>query len=97
MTKNNFKKKDIIKTISDKTGLSNNFSKTVVDEIIQIMTILVRKKNLNLKNIGSFSKVFKKERMGRNPKTKETFPISSRFSIRFTPSKKLLTIINNTL
>ncbi len=97
MTKNNFKKIDIIKTLSEKTGFSNNFSKVVVDEIIEIMIILIRKKNLNLKNIGKFSKVFKKERMGRNPKTKEAFPISSRFSIRFTPSKKLQTVINNRL
>ena len=51
--------------------------------------------NLNLKNLGSFKIVHKKERMGRNPKTKEAFLISSRKSISFTPSKKIINKLNN--
>ena len=36
----------------------------------------------------------KKERLGRNPKTREEFIISSRKSISFTISKKILNNLN---
>ena len=50
--------------------------------------------NFTLKNIGSFKKKDKKERIGRNPKTKEEFIIHSRKSISFTSSTKLLEKLN---
>ena len=46
------------------------------------------------KNRGSFKIVDKKERTGRNPKTKELFLINARKSIVFKASKKLLKSIN---
>ena len=42
-----------------------------------------------LKNVGTFKLIHKKKRIGRNPKTKEEFLISSRKSVSFTVSKKI--------
>ena len=46
-------------------------------------------------NIGSFRLLNKNERVGRNPKTSETFKISARSSISFKASKKLIKDLNN--
>ena len=42
------------------------------------MIEIINKDKLNLKNFGSFKILKKKERLGRNPKTKEEFIISAR-------------------
>ena len=85
----NFNKQDIINNLSYKTGYSINLSKKLINDFIDIIVINIRDGNLNLKNIGSYKLIHKNERIGRNPKTKEEFIISSRKSIRFIPSKKL--------
>ena len=85
----NFNKQDIINHLSNKTGYSINLSKKLINDFIDIIIINIRDGNLNLKNIGSYKLIHKNERIGRNPKTKEEFIISSRKSIRFIPSKKL--------
>ena len=84
-----FIKADLAKNLSIKTGLSFNYSKKIIDDIIHIILSNLKKGNLSLKNVGSFKKITKKERMGRNPKTKEEFIISSRKSITFKPSNKI--------
>ncbi len=95
MHSKNFKKIDIIKKLSLKTGFSVNFSKKVIDDLIKILIQNLKKDRLNLKNMGSFKLIHKKERIGRNPKTKETFIISERKSVNFYPSKKILNKLNN--
>ena len=54
----------------------------------------INKGNFGLKNIGIFKIIYKKERLGRNPKTGEDFIISKRNSISFKPSKNLTKSIN---
>jgi len=95
--KTNIKKIDLAKELKIKTGFSSNFSKKLIDDLIEIFIEVIKTGDLNLKNIGSFKIINKKERMGRNPKTKEEFIISSRKSISFIPSKKLLQNINKFL
>ena len=46
-------------------------------------------RHADIKNIGSFKVLDKKERLGRNPKTLETFKIKERKSVSFIASKKL--------
>lgn len=89
MLNKNSIKIDIIKDLSNKTGFSKNFSKKLIDDLIKILTINIKEGDLNLKNIGTFKTIFKKERIGRNPKTKEEFKISARKSISFKQSSKL--------
>ena len=75
MLKNNLKKIDIIKNLSKKTGYSINFSKKIINELIGIISENLKTDNFNLKGLGSFKIISKRERLGRNPKTKEEFLI----------------------
>ena len=94
MNKNNFTKKNIVDDLSENTGFSTNYSKKIINDFIFIISEEIKNNNFNLKNIGSFRLIDKNERLGRNPKTNEKFIISSRKSISFTVSKKILSILN---
>ena len=89
MLKNNIKKEDLIKNLTKETGYPLTLSKKIINDLISIIIENIKNGNLNLKNLGTFKIIHKKERIGRNPKTKEEFLISSRKSISFSPSKKI--------
>ena len=89
------KKIDLIKNLSNKTGFSSNYSKKIIDDLIEIIIKNIKTGNLNLKNIGKFTLINKKQRIGRNPKTKEEFKIIPRKSISFSLSKKILDKLND--
>tara|TARA_Y100001958_G_C21065406_1_gene426824 strand:- start:377 stop:679 length:303 start_codon:yes stop_codon:yes gene_type:complete len=92
----NLGKKEISKNINSTIGLSSNNIKKISDEIIQIVTdILINQKKINIKNFGSFKIDHKKERLGRNPKTKEEFIINERNVIKFKLSNYLKQKIND--
>ena len=94
MSKNNFTKNDIIKNLSKKTGFSILLSNKLIDDFLNVSIESIKINQLNLRNIGTIKLIYKKERLGRNPKTKEEFIISARKSISFTPSKKILAALN---
>ena len=94
MRTNSFTKIDIIKNLNREKGFSSNFSKKIVNDLIDVLINEIKTGQLNLKNLGSFKIKNKSERIGRNPKTKEKFLISARKSITFYPSKNILIEIN---
>tara|TARA_B100000963_G_scaffold344939_1_gene348308 strand:- start:1232 stop:1519 length:288 start_codon:yes stop_codon:yes gene_type:complete len=94
MSKKNITKIIIAKNLSLKTGFSINFSKRLIDDLIICITESIKTEKLNLKNLGTFKIINKKERTGRNPKTKEQFVISARKTISFIPSKKISIELN---
>ena len=49
----------------------------------------IKKGDFNLKNIGTFKLIEKKEREGRNPMTGERFIISERKTVVFNSSKNM--------
>ena len=88
MLNDNYKKKNLISNLSKKTGYSINFSKKLVNDLMEILVEnIIKSDKLNIKNIGSFNLINKKKRIGRNPKTKEEFIIRARKSISFSLSK----------
>ena len=89
----NIKKEDFIKILNSKIGLSLNFSKKITDDYVKILYENIKSGNFILKNVGTFKIIKKKQRKGRNPKTKQEFLITARKVIRFIPSNKLK--INN--
>ena len=95
MIKNSFTKNIIVRSLSAKTGFSHNYSKKLVNDFLKIILKNITKKRLLLKNIGTFKLIKKKERLGRNPKNKKEYVISSRKSVSFVPSKKITDILNN--
>ncbi len=90
-----FKKIDLSKNISKKIGVSVSLSKKLTEDLLEILSNKIKDNDLNLKNVGSFRIIYKKDRIGRNPKTKEEFMIRSRKSISFTASKNLIEKMNN--
>ena len=94
MLSNNLQKKNIIKELSIKTGFSNKFAKKLIADLLEILILNIKSGHLNLKNVGTFNIIKKKKRIGRNPKTKEEFIITSRKTISFTCSKKILNDLN---
>ena len=96
MNKKTFKKIDIIKEISNISGLPVNLIKKIVNDYLIMLTYKIKKdRDFSIKNFGSFKIIDKKERVGRNPKTKEEFIITARKSISFTASKNLLKNVNS--
>tara|TARA_B100000575_G_C22641422_1_gene395009 strand:+ start:281 stop:556 length:276 start_codon:yes stop_codon:yes gene_type:complete len=85
----NLTKIDIIKDLSNKTGFSKNYSKKIVDSLVKYLILNIKSGSFSLKNVGKFNIIYKKQRIGRNPKTKKEFIISARNSISFTPSKNI--------
>ena len=96
MSKGNLKKKDIVKNLRDITGFSYNLSKTLIDDLIYIIIENIKNDNFYLKNVGSFKLIKKKERFGRNPKTKKEYLISSRKTLKFIVSSNIKDKLNLT-
>ena len=94
MFKINLTKIDLINKLSFITGYSKIFSEKLVNDLVEIIVQNIKSDNFRLKNVGTFKLLQKKERIGRNPKTKEEFLITSRKQISFTPSKKITENIN---
>ena len=93
--KKNLSKKDISKNIESIIGFSSQKIQKITNDIIElIIKILINQKKINIKNFGSFILVHKKDREGRNPKTKEKFKIISRNTVKFKVSDLLKQKIN---
>ena len=75
-------------------ALATNASKKIIDDLIIAFSENIKNNKLILKNIGRFKILNKSERLGRNPKTGESFIIKKRKSISFITSEKLIKKIN---
>ena len=95
--KKNFTRKDLTDKVFQNMGFSKNVSQTIIDELFDyLVSELVISNKIKISSFGSFEVVKKKERIGRNPKTKEQAMISARKIVRFKPSLLLKDMINNT-
>ena len=92
----NLTKKDIIKSIYLQIGLSKKIIDLFLEDIIKILTNSIKEnKKVKISSFGTFVVRNKKNRIGRNPKTKEEKKISERNVLLFKPSKELKKYINN--
>ena len=96
MIKKNFTRKDLSNSIYKELGFSKNFSSTIVDNFFEILIQhLVKFRKIKISSFGTFEVINKKERIGRNPKTKEVAKITSRKVVKFRPSMIFKKKINN--
>ncbi len=87
MQKKNFTKKDISNEIYKKLGFSKNFSSGFIDTFIEsIISEVIKNDKIKITSFGTFKVLKKKERIGRNPKTKEKALITSRKALKFSAS-----------
>ena len=95
MTRINLTKKEIVNSIYMQIGFSKNISETLLEDIFElILNNLIEHKKLKIAKFGTFILRKKKQRIGRNPKTKESKIISARNVILFKPSKEFKKYIN---
>ena len=83
----NFTRKNLINIIYKNVGFSKNFSSKLIDNFFDTLTLEIIKSNkVKITNFGTFTVNHKKERVGRNPKTKVEAKISSRKVVKFKPA-----------
>ena len=95
MKRINLTKKDIINSIYMQIGFSKRISDNLLEDIFDIiLNNIIKNKKVKIAKFGTFSLRNKKQRVGRNPKTKERKVISARNVILFKASKELKEYIN---
>ena len=95
MLKKNFTRKTLSNKIYQKIGFSKNYSSIIVDNFFEsLMSELKKSKKIKISTFGTFKIINKKERIGRNPKTKIEAKISARKVVTFKPSSFVKKRIN---
>ena len=90
MVKKNFTRKDLSNKIYQDLGFSKNLSSKIVDNFFEILISGIIKSNkIKISSFGTFSVSNKKERIGRNPKTKIAAKITPRKVVKFKSSSLL--------
>ena len=90
----NLSKKNIIKNISFEADLSLSDAASIMELFLLLVKTKSKSKAVKISNFGSFS--FKKtpKRLGRNPKTKDSYIIPQLSKLNFKPSNKIKEKIN---
>ena len=87
MVKKNFTRKDLSNKIYQNLGFSKNFSSTIIDNFfVIIVQEILKSEKVKISSFGTFKVINKKERIGRNPKTKIEAKIVPRKVVKFKPS-----------
>jgi len=86
---------DLCEAVFNEVGLSRTESAEIVEAILEeICSHLETGDNVKLSSFGTFAVREKGERIGRNPKTGEEVPITSRRVLVFRPSHVLREQVN---
>ena len=87
MFKKNFTRKNLTDKVYQNIGFSKNFSSSLIDDFFEtIISELIKSNKIKISSFGTFEVINKKERIGRNPKTKIEAKISARKIVKFKPS-----------
>lgn len=83
-------KKEIVKSISDKTGLTQLQIKQIVQLTFDgIIETLLEEKRVELRNFGVFQVKSRKARKARNPRTGRQVDVPEKFVVTFKPGKEM--------
>ncbi|MCA9139657.1 MAG: integration host factor subunit beta [Planctomycetales bacterium] len=81
-------KKDIVRTISDEIGLTQQQTKKIVQRTFDsIIDSLVREGRIELRNFGVFEVKTRAARRARNPRTGEEVVVPEKHVVTFKPGK----------
>jgi len=95
MLKKNFTRKDLSNNVHQKLGFSKNLSSLLIDDFFEsLVSELVKGNKIKISSFGTFLVVDKKERIGRNPKTKVEAKIMARKIVKFKLSNKFKVKLN---
>ena len=92
----NITRKKLYNRIHQNLGFSKNISSQIVDDFFELLIDeLIKKNEVKISSFGTFKVIDKKERIGRNPKTRVVAKICARKIVKFKPSLKTKEKINN--
>ena len=87
MIKKNLTRKNLSSKIYQTIGFSKNFSSVIIDNFFEsLVEELINENKVKISSFGTFKVINKKERIGRNPKTKVEVKIAPRKVVTFKPS-----------
>ena len=88
-------KKDIVKALRAKTGLSEKEATLALTSLVEVVTeALVEGKSVRLTDFGTFKTEHRKERKGRNPQDGKEIMIAATHVVKFNLFEKVKTAIN---
>lgn len=91
-------RQDLAESVYREIGLSRSESSALVESVIEHVAVALENgQQVKLAGFGTFSLRDKKERIGRNPKTGEEVPITSRRVLVFKPSQVLRERVDSSL
>ncbi|MCK4485776.1 MAG: HU family DNA-binding protein [Desulfobacterales bacterium] len=84
-------KAEIVEKMANDAGISKAEAGAALNSFVDSVTKALKKKEgrVTLVGFGTFSKVRRKARKGRNPQTGETIKIKASNTVRFKPGKAL--------
>ena len=84
-------KAELIEQMAKDAGITKAAASEVLNSFIEGVTKALKKKDgkVTLVGFGTFQKVKRKARKGRNPQTGESIKIKASKSVKFKPGKKL--------
>ncbi|TWU02146.1 HU family DNA-binding protein [Stieleria varia] len=89
-------KKDIVRTISEEVGLTQQQTKEIVQKTFDaIIDTLLRDGRIELRNFGVFEVKTRAARRARNPRTGEEVTVPKKHVVTFKPGKYMESIVQN--
>jgi DNA-binding protein HU-beta len=84
-------KTDLVNKIAEDAGISKTAAAKAINALTEGITEALKEKDgkVVLIGFGTFSKVHREARTGRNPQTGKAIEIAARNVVKFTPGKKL--------
>ena len=96
MLKKNLTRKDLSNNVHQNLGFSKNISSLIIDDFFEsLVSELIKFKKIKISSFGAFEVFNKKERIGRNPKTKIEAKIVARKVIKFKQSNTIKKKLNH--
>ena len=95
MLKKNFTRKNLSSNIHKNLGFYKNISSFLIDDFFEsLVSELIKFNKIKISSFGTFKVVDKKERIGRNPKTKIEAKITARKVVKFKASNTIKEKLN---
>ena len=90
----NFTKASLIKKIVKDSALSSEDASSILESFLLIVKSIEKSSLVKLSSFGTFSVKKTPKRLGRNPKTKDSYIIPSKLKLKFKPSNLIKGKIN---
>ncbi|MGC9001233.1 HU family DNA-binding protein [Caldisericum sp.] len=83
-------KEELVRAIAEKAGTTKTVAERCLNAFMETVEEVLKKNGeIRLVGFGTFKVVQRKERKGKNPKTKEDITIPAKKVVKFQPGKRL--------